>query len=347
MWQPWWFSTTHTHQQHPPTFTQSLYYSTCRHLKLLIIRCIAAIPLPRTQRNALGLPLHAHIATASSQVIAKSPYLKVLLGGLVLMFVIWNACSSCVLFPSIYFTLFPFPKSASNVAWMDPREIALITDTLHDNMTMLEYGSGISTLHFSKLVNRYVSVEHNIGWCNMLINMAKQQEPLGLQRIRIEKVERNHEDYFGTVLYDSLDSSLSQIEATYEKTLEIYCIAQNAPRDEELSSWNYKSWFCCFRRCPSTESQFYDYIHVLDYIDEKHRKEEKFPITYDVALIDGRARPQTAYYSIPYLTQPTSFSHPTVFVHDWNKRYAYHDLLKWFKLVKAQYESEQPGGGGK
>jgi hypothetical protein len=48
--------------------------------------------------------------------------------------------------------------------WMSNGEINLIKKYLNPNMTMLEWGSGGSTLEFSKLVKEYISIEHDHAW---------------------------------------------------------------------------------------------------------------------------------------------------------------------------------------
>lgn len=48
--------------------------------------------------------------------------------------------------------------------WMDQREIELISFYAAGKATMLEWGSGGSTLQFSALVGRYFSIEHNPEW---------------------------------------------------------------------------------------------------------------------------------------------------------------------------------------
>jgi hypothetical protein len=48
--------------------------------------------------------------------------------------------------------------------WMDGKEVAVIEKYLKPSDTMLEWGSGGSTLHFSKLVSKYYAIEHNKNW---------------------------------------------------------------------------------------------------------------------------------------------------------------------------------------
>lgn len=52
--------------------------------------------------------------------------------------------------------------------WMSQKQIDLIQYYLNPTDTMLEYGAGGSTLYFSKYVNKYVSIEHDLNWVNKI-----------------------------------------------------------------------------------------------------------------------------------------------------------------------------------
>lgn len=52
----------------------------------------------------------------------------------------------------------------ANKVWMSPQEQQLIESYLDENQTMLEYGSGYSTVWFSQFVKHYYSIEHARDW---------------------------------------------------------------------------------------------------------------------------------------------------------------------------------------
>lgn len=52
----------------------------------------------------------------------------------------------------------------ANRVWMSVQEQELIESYLDENNTMLEYGSGFSTLWFSQYVKQYYSIEHSREW---------------------------------------------------------------------------------------------------------------------------------------------------------------------------------------
>jgi hypothetical protein len=53
--------------------------------------------------------------------------------------------------------------------WMHNKEIQCIEKYLSPDYNMLEWGSGGSTLHFSKLVKSYYSIEHIQEWYNKIL----------------------------------------------------------------------------------------------------------------------------------------------------------------------------------
>ena len=70
------------------------------------------------------------------------------------------------------------PPFWTHHSWLQPRvgfkpamlnqEIALILSYLHPSATMLEWGSGGSTIFFSKHVSKYYSIEHNSEWARIV-----------------------------------------------------------------------------------------------------------------------------------------------------------------------------------
>eukprot|EP01025_Chloroclados_australasicus_P011301 TRINITY_DN14897_c0_g1_i1.p1 TRINITY_DN14897_c0_g1~~TRINITY_DN14897_c0_g1_i1.p1 ORF type:complete len:226 (+),score=16.47 TRINITY_DN14897_c0_g1_i1:117-794(+) len=62
-----------------------------------------------------------------------------------------------------------------NHVWMSKSEQDLLMAYLHKNISMLEVGSGYSTLWYSQFVGSYVSVEHDAAWYNKVKKMIDQQ----------------------------------------------------------------------------------------------------------------------------------------------------------------------------
>lgn len=53
--------------------------------------------------------------------------------------------------------------------WMRERQVEIIKSYLGKGFTMLEYGSGGSTICFPQHVARYISIEHDRSWMDKLI----------------------------------------------------------------------------------------------------------------------------------------------------------------------------------
>lgn len=47
---------------------------------------------------------------------------------------------------------------------MSDKQIQTIESYLKNDMIMLEYGAGGSTVHFAKFVKKYISIEHDLNW---------------------------------------------------------------------------------------------------------------------------------------------------------------------------------------
>ena len=59
--------------------------------------------------------------------------------------------------------------------WMHLKEKELITKHFSPEKVMLEWGSGGSTLEFSKSLKKYYSVEHNKEWYEKVLSEIKNQ----------------------------------------------------------------------------------------------------------------------------------------------------------------------------
>eukprot|EP00042_Codosiga_hollandica_P048176 m.534820 g.534820 ORF g.534820 m.534820 type:complete len:230 (-) comp57608_c0_seq36:133-822(-) len=183
-------------------------------------------------------------------------------------------------------------NSFPSAVWMDSREREMVEKHLSPHMTMLEYGSGASTLHFSRRVKAYYSVEHDLTWCASL-------RPL-LEHLNLTSVHYHCEGMNEGV-----------------PAPECFQVPGGAS--------NHKT-------CRSSYAQYKNYIEAP----------AQFNVKFDAVLVDGRARPQCAIFAADLLASPSSI----VFIHDWNERSGYHEVLQVYDIVEQQKESTQPGGGG-
>jgi hypothetical protein len=60
--------------------------------------------------------------------------------------------------------------------WMSDTEIAKIKKYLDPKYTFLEWGSGGSTIYFSKFVKQYISIEYDINWFNQINLYIKNED---------------------------------------------------------------------------------------------------------------------------------------------------------------------------
>lgn len=124
---------------------------------------------------------------------------------------------------------------------------------------VLEWGSGGSTVHFSKLVKEtYTSIEHHTEWYNRLLPILP-----------------GNINYYYVPLHEyRLDSTLDSVAR------DVYLLASNVTVQDEVVNWTTRStldWHCS-----------------IDYIKKPLELGSK---DFDVVLIDGRSRAMCAYVS--------------------------------------------------
>ena len=73
-------------------------------------------------------------------------------------------------------------------AWMHDKEKSLITKHFSPDKTMLEWGSGGSTIEFSPQLKEYYSIEHNLEWYEKI---NKEIHNLGYSNINYNSVAQN------------------------------------------------------------------------------------------------------------------------------------------------------------
>jgi len=136
--------------------------------------------------------------------------------------------------------------------WMHPTEKKLITDCLSDDLTMLEWGSGGSTLEFSSLVNKYYSIEHNEEWYNT-ISAELTNYPLNDVTYKFIKQNHNNPDDRQSEYYMFKD--YIDIVDTFNEKFDIVLIDGRARR------------LCAKKIIPYLKSDSIIFIH--DYVARK------------------------------------------------------------------------------
>ena len=100
------------------------------------------------------------------------------------------------------------------IVWMHDKEIAVIEKYLKPTDFMFEWGAGGSTLHFAKQVNKYVSVEHDKDWYNLVLRYVRN---LGLMsKVMLFHVEPNAPRTIPTK-YEQFHDYINFIPDTYSE----------------------------------------------------------------------------------------------------------------------------------
>jgi hypothetical protein len=100
-----------------------------------------------------------------------------------------------------------------NHVWMSVHEQQLIESYLHENATMLEYGSGFSTLWFSQFVKSYYSIEHSREWYELV-----RQKILSLPNVqyRLAAVDPGYKGWaggFSEGTYEQFEEYIKAVDA--------------------------------------------------------------------------------------------------------------------------------------
>lgn len=75
----------------------------------------------------------------------------------------------------------------NHIPWLVYDSINYLKSILTDNMELFEYGSGSSTLFFSKLVKSVVSIEHNKAWFDKSYELTRECDNVDLRLAPVSK----------------------------------------------------------------------------------------------------------------------------------------------------------------
>jgi len=68
---------------------------------------------------------------------------------------------------------YPCKLDGDPIPWMNYSVVSFLENRLTKDMSLFEYGSGYSTLFYSKLVREVTAIETNIAWCNKIRDLVK------------------------------------------------------------------------------------------------------------------------------------------------------------------------------
>ena len=127
---------------------------------------------------------------------------------------------------------------------------------IKDKNKVLEWGSGTSTLYFSKIVKQFVSIEHNMEWYNRISSQIT------------DNVEYYYIAPHGFKNDEELDKNVP----------DLLCRANDPVLIDGITHWKTRGGF--------------DWHCGIDYIRKPLELEYR---DYDVVIVDGRCRAMCAY----------------------------------------------------
>ena len=189
--------------------------------------------------------------------------------------------------------------------WMNDKEIELVIkyiENAHDKI-MLEYGSGGSTLLFSKYVKTYYSIEHNLDWYYEVRKKLVDGDRNNVIQYLNDYPKGRAEIYLN--FYDKWSDLINQVSV--EKSNNYHGIMDYI-NPKEMYIW-------------------YDYVNSIDEFKQ---------VKYDFIFIDGRSRVNCAQKVLNYIDKNS-----LIFIHDFFPRQEYQSMFKYYEEVDSVKDTEQ------
>ncbi|CAE7713121.1 unnamed protein product, partial [Symbiodinium sp. KB8] len=169
---------------------------------------------------------------------------------------------------------------------MDPAEIVLIQAFLHPEVVMFEFGSGGSTVAFSRLVKKLYVAEHSPTWA---AEVQRRCEARGISNVEILSALPNRTalDAIGAT-----DCGIFRPQRVFD---------EGDPLRRTFGPNLDPKW----RDASAAErtAVFSDYLKLIQMTNESR---------FDVVLVDGRVRGECAIAALPYVDERS-----VVIIHDW------------------------------
>lgn len=119
--------------------------------------------------------------------------------------------------------------------WWGRSVIDLIKKHLNKSMRVFEWGSGNSTLFWSKYVEEVVSIEHNRNWYEKMLNIVSENVKLNYYELEYDgdycKAILKEKDYFNIILVDGRDRVECMKNAVKYLTEDGILILDNSERE--------------------------------------------------------------------------------------------------------------------
>jgi len=191
----------------------------------------------------------------------------------------------------------------NNKIMMSDNEIEFFKSYLDDSKVVLEYGSGNSTLEYSKLVKKYFSIENEKEWYNRINQYTSDNTFIYLESSRESnydsELEKNAESLLSGRWFDKPTNS-----------------GYNPSWNETSSSLSHKD-----------ERDGYEWHTLINYVNKPIELIDEYG-KFDIVLVDGVAREFCTYRAKDLIKDDG-----LIFFHDF-KRIQYHGILNFYEIVK-------------
>ena len=188
---------------------------------------------------------------------------------------------------------------------MTEDEIRFFKSYLDNSKVILEYGCGGSTLEYSKLVKKYISIENEKEWYDS---------------VNEEMIARGS-DNISTYLESPISSSDGELEKNAESLLSSrYNQGQNSG---EPPSWNADS--SSYNHMDLRDG--HEWHTLINYVNKPLELIDEYG-KFDIVLVDGVAREFCTYRAKDLIKDDG-----LIFIHDF-KRTQYYGVLNFYEIVK-------------
>ncbi|MCB9361658.1 MAG: FkbM family methyltransferase [Flavobacteriales bacterium] len=136
----------------------------------------------------------------------------------------------------------PIDKENNPIPWMTYSFIDFISSRLNSNMKIFEYGSGNSTLWWSKRVKTIVSCEHDKLWYNSLLNDLPENVTLEYKEVKNGNYARKISEYvneFDIIIIDGRDRISCAKNSLLALKKDGIIIWDNSDRKEYQEGYNF------------------------------------------------------------------------------------------------------------
>lgn len=154
-----------------------------------------------------------------------------------------------------------------NGVWMHEKEKAVIEKYLSSNATVMEWGSGGSTIEFSKKVSKYYSVEHNEKWYSKVKEVISSNTTLFYRPVNKIPPEEPHYNQSTYEYYQSYIDVVYEIGEMFDLALidgraRRLCALKIIPYLKPNAVVIIHDW--CSRPCYHCVLDYYDLIDKVD-----------------------------------------------------------------------------------